>query len=217
MNTSLLWAEPDQAAIPDTGTSPLRVKDNLPALSFRAVNRRGESGFDPGLQRHHILPLQLLAKNCFAGFVGSLGRASIGFDDFRRNGLLLPASHRAAVIMALPMHRGPHRTYNAMVIERVGQIEERWARTHGSDPDAAGVEALFRLQLLQQALRRRLLDPRGKPMALNRRDPARELAARQLEFNFFPDIQPVNEFAEIDAMADLLWAESEPVMLPSGV
>ncbi|MEP7222764.1 MAG: AHH domain-containing protein [Novosphingobium sp.] len=194
---------------------------SLPALSFRSVNQCGRPGYDPGLQRHHILPLQLLTRNCFAGFVSTLGRSRIGLDDFRRNGLLLPASQRAAITMALPMHRGPHRTYNAMVIERVGQIEARWATCRADDPDRAGVEALFRLQLLQQALRRRLLDPRGNPVSLNRRDPAHRdgdrrasncpaYDPRQLELDLFPVALPASEFAEIDAMAEMLWAESEP-------
>ncbi|ROT95222.1 hypothetical protein EB810_08935 [Altererythrobacter sp. FM1] len=54
-----------------------------------------------------------------------LGHALIGFDDFRRNGLLLPARDSAAL----------------------------------------------RLALLQRALRRRLLNPPGRPFHLNRRDP----------------------------------------------
>ncbi|MEP6869932.1 MAG: AHH domain-containing protein [Novosphingobium sp.] len=211
MNQGVLLAGLEEIAHPAAGLS-LHNQRKLPALSFRAVNQRGKPGFDPGLQRHHILPLQLLAKNCFGAFVTALGRSRIGFDDFRSNGLLLPASHRAAITMALPMHRGPHRSYNAMVIERVGQIEERWAACRGDDPDQAGVEALFRLQLLQQALRRRLLDPRGKPMALNRRDPGRRgVDTRQLELDLFPKAESVGQFAEIDAMAELLWAESEPV------
>jgi len=171
-----------------------RQARKVTALSFRAVNRPGYPGHDPGLQRHHILPVQLLGARCFSGFFGVLGRARLGFDDFRRNGLLLPACDRTARIMALPLHRGPHNTYNAMVMERVGQIEETWSRSHGGNPDQAGIDALFRLKLLQEALRRRLLDPRGRPISLNSRDPAGRMP----------------EFSAIDAMADLLWAESEP-------
>lgn len=89
-------------------------------LAFRAVNRRGAPGYQPGLQRHHLLPCQLLSKSCFGGMFDAIGRGRIGFDDFRRNGMLLPAREDAALRMALPLHRGPHRDYNAMVMERVG-------------------------------------------------------------------------------------------------
>ena len=95
-------------------------------------------------------------------------------------------------MMGLPLHRGPHRIYNAVVIERVGQIERDWARKHGRTPDQAAVDALFRLRLLQAALRRRLLDPRGRRFALNHADPAVN--------------QP--DYSELDAMADVLWTQT---------
>lgn len=158
-------------------------------LPFRAVNRRDAAGYDPGLQRHHLLPCQLLHRRCFGTMFDAIGRHRIGFDDFRANGLLLPAETRAALRMGLPLHRGPHRSYNALVMERVGQIEARWATARRASPDPAREEALMRLGLLQRALRRRLLQPHGRRMALSRRDPA------------FDQI----DFAELDAMADMLW------------
>ena len=109
----------------------------------------------------------------------------------RRNGLLLPATELAAIRIGLPLHRGPHRDYNAMVIERVGTIESRWAARRLHRPDDALDEALMRLALLQGALRRRLLAERGR-LQLNRGDP---LGAGR-------------DFAELDAMADLLWRET---------
>ena len=171
-------------------------------LTFRAVNRRGAPDHDPGLQRHHLLPRQLLTERSFAPLFGALGRDRLGFDDFRRNGLLLPANDEAAVRMALPLHRGPHRDYNHMVIERVGQIEAGWARTWPREPEAALAEALMRLRLLQRALRRRLLAHTRRRLSLNRFDPAG---------------RPV-DFAELDALADQLWPVTEPVpafVLPS--
>jgi len=57
------------------------------SLSFRAVNRRGEPGYDPGLQRHHILPRQVLNRPSLAPMLRALGAERIGFDDFRRNGM----------------------------------------------------------------------------------------------------------------------------------
>lgn len=161
------------------------------ALPFRAVNRRGAPGYDAGLQRHHLLPRQLLSRRCFARLFDAIGTDAVGFDDFRANGLLLPAEDRAAVRLALPLHRGPHHAYNAMVIERVGRIEAGWAKWRGRSPEAALSEALMRLELLQRALRRRLLDPTGRRMALHRRDP---LGVRI-------------DFSDLDAMAEALWSE----------
>jgi hypothetical protein len=128
--------------------------------------------------------------------LGALDPARLGFDDFRRNGLLLPAGNAAARRLGLPLHRGPHRDYNAMVIERVGQIESRWSRRHRRGPEEAGEEALFRFALLQRALRRRLLDPPGRPLRLNRSDP--------LGTGF--------DFTELDAMAAALWDDTQTVL-----
>ena len=131
-------------------------------LAFRAVNRPGSVHYDPVLQRHHLLPRQLIGHPAFARLFAAVDGGRVGFGDFRRNGLLLPARAEASRRMALPLHRGPHRAYSAMVGERVGQIEARWSSARPRDPVLAGDEALFRLDLLQRALRRRLLRPAGR-------------------------------------------------------
>ncbi len=157
-------------------------------IPFRTVNRKGQVGYDPNLQRHHLLPLQLLSTHCFGKMFYSLDCRKIGFDDFRANGLLLPSSEEATLRIGLPLHRGPHRQYNAMVIERVGQIEANWSRISAHDPASAQRDAHFRLSLLQSALRKRLLYERRR-LILNRKDP--------LGTGF--------DFAELDAMAEALW------------
>ncbi|MBX7495960.1 AHH domain-containing protein [Qipengyuania sp. 6B39] len=159
-----------------------------PRLPFRAVNRRDSAHHDPSLQRHHLLPSQLLSIRCFARLFDAVGVEAIGFDDFRRNGLLLPSREDAAERLALPLHRGPHRDYNAMVIEKVGQIEEAWAATRQEDTAAACAAALRQLEALQGALRLQLLDER-RPHRLNRRDPA----------------QREMDFSSLDALAEELW------------
>jgi hypothetical protein len=113
------------------------------------------------MQRHHLLPRELLTARCFGPLFERIGRDRLGFEDFRRNGLLLPATERSAIHIGLPLHRGPHRDYNAMVCERVGTIEGRWAGRRLQRPDDALDEALMRLTLLQGALRRRLLAERA--------------------------------------------------------
>ena len=141
------------------------------------------------MQRHHLLPRQLLAKGSFGPLFDTIGRDRVGFDDFRHNGLLLPASDDAAVRIGLPLHRGPHRTYNEMVCERVGQIEGDWSTMRVRAPEVALEQALMRIGLLQRALRRRLLTERRR-LVLNRHDP----------------LGSGIDFSELDEMADMLWA-----------
>lgn len=161
-------------------------------IPFRSVNCRDAAGFDPDLQRHHLLPLQLQSRRCFFRLFDRIGPEGVVFDDFRSNGLLLPSQEQAALRTGLPLHRGPHRSYNQMVMERVGLVEVDWAAEHGKSPTAALAQALFRLALLQRALRRRLLDPRGRRYALSSKDPH----GRALDFS------------HLDAMADFLWGET---------
>ncbi len=186
------WVE--QRAVADLTRASLGLlAPQRSRLSFRAVNQRGEPGYDPGLQRHHLLPRQILGRACFGPFLRALGRDRLSFEDFRRNGLLLPANDSAAVRMGLPLHRGPHRTYNEMVIERFGQIESGWASRRLRVPEVALTDALERLDLLQRALRRRLLDQQRR-LRLNRRDP----------------LGTGYDFAELDAMVAMLWPATEP-------
>lgn len=167
----------------------LRDHPHRQSLAFRAVNARGAAEYDPGLQRHHLLPCQLLSERCFGPMFATVGLARVGFDDFHRNGLLLPANEAASLRTGMPLHRGPHRRYNEVVIARVGTIEAHWAAARRSDEGTALAEALMRLHLLQSALRRQLLAERRR-LLLNRRDP--------LGTGF--------DFSELDAMAEALWA-----------
>ena len=161
--------------MPEPGSSPLTPRK---ALSFRAVNRRGKPGFDPGLQRHHILPRQILVRTCFQPLLRSLGRDRLNFDDFRHNGLLLPANDHAVVRIGLPLHRGPHRDYNDVLAARVERIRVHFALQAPADLGAARRTATMRLRLLQDVMRRALTDRHGGAFWLNRCDPMRLFADR---------------------------------------
>ena len=180
---------------PDPGLAALNPPSRpaLPPLSFRAVNCRGSASYDGGLQRHHLLPRQLVQARCFGPLFEDVGRARVGFDDFRANGLLLPASEAAALRIGLPLHRGPHRDYNAMVIERVGEVEGQWSQLRLRAPEIAHEEAVRRLGQIQRDLRRRLLDP-GRRLRLNRRDPLGHGV----------------DFSLLDAMVESLWSATAP-------
>lgn len=148
------------------------------------------------MQRHHLLPLQLLGARCFSRLFDQVGREKIRFDDFRRNGLLLPATESSAVRIGLPLHRGPHGGYNELVAERVGQIEETWSSTRLRASEVALEQALMRLSLLQGALRTRLL-AKTRRVRLNRRDP----------------LGRGRDFAALDALAEELWRETADRMM----
>ncbi len=164
-----------------------------PRIPFRSVNLRGRPGHDPNLQRHHVIPRQVVVLPAFRLMFETIGLHRIGFEDFRINGMLLPHREESAARMRLPLHRGPHRRYNQMVMERVGQIERDWTISSSRFHASAGVDAAMRLSLLRGALRRRLLDSMGRSIVLNRRDPR----AAALDFS------------DLDAMADMLWGASE--------
>ncbi len=170
------------------------------SLPFRSVNQRDAPGYDSGMQRHHLLPRQVLSARCFGHMFDQIGRGRIGFDDFRSNGMLLPARDDSAVRIGLPLHRGPHRQYNTLVLERVGQGEAGWSALRLRAPEIALDEALMRLGLLQAALRRRLLKPGGKRLSLNRFDPLGREA----------------DFAHLDAMVDALWPATETLAQEPG-
>lgn len=158
------------------------------AIPFRAINRPGAPDYAPDLQRHHLLPRQLLGRKCFGDMFSEIGQSRVGFDDFRANGLLLPATQEATIRTGMPLHRGPHRRYNEVVIDRVGCVEASWQTLRRKDAELALTEALMRLHLLQSALRRRLLHERRR-FVLNRKDP--------LGADF--------DFEELDIMAEALW------------
>ena len=165
------------------------VRDGPGPIPFRAVNRPDLPSYRPGLQRHHLLPRQVQRVRGFARMLNALGSERVGIDDFRRNGLLLPACEIKALRIGLPLHRGPHGTYNEMVIERVGAIEQRWSLQMDG---AARKAALAAMDALQKALRRELLDPACWHLRpLNRRDPALD-------------------FSHLDAMAEMLWGATVP-------
>lgn len=163
-----------------------RDRSRAQPIPFATVNRPRFPGYVEGLQRHHLIPRALPEQRCFAPLFAALG-GEAGLDDFRRNGMLLPARETAAARMGLPLHRGPHRAYSEMVAERLGEIEYGWSRSRDAGRAGAAVVEL------QRALRRELLSPR-RTFRLNARDP----------------LGGGVDFSRIDALADELWGATQP-------
>lgn len=105
--------------------------------------------------------------------------------------MLLPARESAALRLGLPLHLGPHREYNRMVIERLGTIEAGWSSQRKRSEDAARTNALMRIGLLQGALRKRILD-QSKPLRFHRSSP----------------LGQGRDFRLLDRLAEELWAIS---------
>ncbi len=129
----------------------------------------------------------------FGAMFGAIGVCPVRLDDFRENGMLLPANEMAAARSRLPLHRGPHRQYSVMVAERVSQVELRWLATRRREPAQAACDARQQLALLQRALRLQLLLAQPYPIVRNRKDPLR--AGR--------------DFAQLDDMAEKLWSATD--------
>lgn len=163
--------------------------DHLPVRRFATVNRAGSACFRKGWQKHHLLPRQIASRRGFASLFAAIRPAALWLDDFDRNGVLLPASEQAASRARLPLHRGPHRAYNELVIERVGTIEMEWSQTRSRDELLAKNAAIARLRILQRALARRLLGEGRSCVVLNRRDP----------------IGLGVDYRTLDAMSEQLW------------
>jgi hypothetical protein len=93
--------------------------------------------------------------------------------------------------MGLPLHRGPHRDYNELVMERVGQVEARWAGLRGARQRSRWMKRCSDWGCCKGRCGA-VCNPQRKPLQLSRFDPLG---------------QEVN-FTEIDAMVEMLWPET---------
>ncbi len=116
------------------------------------------------VQRHHLIPNEVVYSGKFRLLFQAVG--SIGFcaNDFRTNGMLLPPCEATAIVMGMPLHRGPHPAYTALIEERVAAIDRRFRPTK-----AGAIDALLRFRILQRGSQKALKARRVTH--LNRRDP----------------------------------------------
>ncbi len=115
-------------------------------------------------QQHHLIPVEVLNRRSFSSLFSRLIDQGFEPHDFATNGILLPSTETAARACGLPLHRGPHPRYNALISDRIG------AFLCGDDAATARSSTLHRIRFLQAGIRRSLIT--GKPpVLLNRRDP----------------------------------------------
>ena len=127
----------------------------------------------PGFQRHHLIPIALLYRAQMASMFQALQAEGFALENFRRNGLMLPACEGAALLSGHALHRGPHQGYSDVVAARVDQIRRHFVLHSPVDLASARRTAVMRLRLLQDTTRSALTDRHGAGFWLNRRDPMR--------------------------------------------
>ena len=108
-----------------------------------------------------------------AAMFDALQAEGFALDNFRRNGLLLPACEGAALLSGHALHRGPHQGYSDVVASRVEQVRRHFSTHAPVNLPSARHTAVMRLRLLQDTTRRALTDRHGAGFWLNRRDPMR--------------------------------------------
>jgi hypothetical protein len=136
---------------------------------FSEINRKHTENYRSHFQRHHLIPLQVAT---IADVISPLNEALPGgfdFDDFSKNGVLLPSDEKTAVETGHPLHRGPHPRYNELVIDRLILITRLSEQIKGKGQRAEFFG--FRVRLLQQTLKQALIGRGLGRLRLNKRDP----------------------------------------------
>jgi len=120
-----------------------------------------------GWHRHHLLPNHLSRYPDLRKFTEQLGGTGAGLDDFDTNGMFLPSEEGIARHAHLPLHRGPHLTYNEIVVSALDGLRQDVVRCKtGLRDQHAAVRALqCRLRTLLQ------LSALDMDVALAGRDP----------------------------------------------
>lgn len=86
---------------------------------FSKINRKNTDDYNPHYQRHHLIPLQVASIADVVSPLNAWISGGFDFNDFDKNGILLPSSEQMAWETGRPLHRGPHPRYNELVIDRL--------------------------------------------------------------------------------------------------
>lgn len=158
---------------------------------FSMINKKNKGDYHPHYQRHHLIPLQAASISTIREPLDKIGPEGFDFDDFEKNGVLLPSEEQTALETGRPLHRGPHPRYNMLVIERLSLI----IQLSNQIENDVQRKVFFRLRisLLQSVLRRALVGSALPVFRLNRRDPGLSSSA----------------FAELDSSVDALYAATQ--------
>lgn len=158
---------------------------------FSMINRKNGGNYNPHYQRHHLIPLQAASISIIRERLDKIGPRGFDFDDFEKNGVLLPSDEQIAFETGRPLHRGPHPRYNMLVIERLSLI----IQLSNQIENEVQRQVFFRLRitLLQSVLRRALVGSALPVFRLNKNDPS----------------LPSSAFAELDSSVDALYVATQ--------
>lgn len=120
-----------------------------------------------GWHRHHLLPRHIENYPDLASFICRFSGEVTCLGNFDANGMFLPALEHLAIRERLPLHRGPHRHYNDVVIA----VLDRIRKSAGSCdlPVSEGQRVIRRLQgTLRLALK---ISAQNADVALSSREP----------------------------------------------
>ncbi len=124
--------------------------------------------WDNNFHRHHIIPIAVFYHAFCKAQFEIIKHYGFAFRDFSTNGILLPCTEQAALKYRLPLHRGPHRFYNELVLESVCLIFDKYDFSIASENDLLSTSSdLNYLQIHLKAMLRQ-----GRVLtALNNYDP----------------------------------------------
>ena len=104
-------------------------------------------------QRHHLIPVNIMRRPAFAKLFALIAHAGFNPHCLLNNGFLLPATEDGSARTGLPLHRGPHRQYDALIAERLSLI---WLAALTGNIAATPVSTLTHISDLQGQIRRSL-------------------------------------------------------------
>jgi A nuclease family of the HNH/ENDO VII superfamily with conserved AHH len=156
--------------------------------TFRVMRKIRPMGF----HCHHLIPVEVLEMKSLALIVGKARSAGFDPDDFATNGMFLPNVERNAECFQLPLHRGAHPQYNALVAHRIADL--------GNGEPAQLHQQFHQLQI---ALAHGLRSPATKM-----------LVAHPLRDSMRDPLRPAGDFRKIDGQINLLWTITDPGSAP---
>ncbi|MBL0924349.1 MAG: AHH domain-containing protein [Sphingomonadaceae bacterium] len=112
-----------------------------------------------------MIPVNITRSSVFAGLFAVVAQVGFSPHNFVANGVLLPSTEAMAIHTRLPLHRGPHKQYDALIAEGLHMIWDDMRR--GSMPD--NITVLRLLSEFVGHIRRTLQHDRA--LRLNRNDP----------------------------------------------
>jgi hypothetical protein len=131
------------------------VERALAITPFASVNSRGSPNYLDGWHKHHVFTSQCRNDRELHLIFVAMEARGVSLNDFRFNGMLLPAVERESHRANLPLHVVGHKFYNHGLLEHLHQIRRLCdtTKTARGRNFAAAALGLFTLAHLRRAIR----------------------------------------------------------------